>query len=270
MGHVGAIFIKPGLSAGFSIVGMLIMSLMQTYRMIDGVVITAGDFPPVFVSERAGCVFDLYNPTRDTKQAIELCMHDGEQMQTTLVESLPHEAHQKMTLGFAPAVRGLNTLPRVSLRTFAPMGFFVAWSYFNPDKQVLAFPRPMFTPLPLSLDDQGEDHGVHEVPGREDVVGVRDYQAGDPMNLLSWKHVVQRDLLIAKLTTQATGGKTISFSWEQTTYLDVESKLSQLCGWIITAHQNADAFGLVLPGQTIPVDSGSAHLRRCLEALARY
>lgn len=250
----------------FMLVGVLIMAMMHTFRNLNGLSIECGDFPPVFLGEHAGCAFELANATNEEKRMIDIVCAE----QTTEVASVPASGTVLATIMVTPHRRGFNTLPRISLRTFTPMGFFVAWSYFNPKRPLLAYPRPIITPMPFSLEDQGEDRGVHEVPGRENVVGVREYQQGDPLNLLSWKHIVGRDLWVSKMTTQSTGGKTLQFDWQQTTFADTESKLSQLCGWLVTAHQNADAFGLRLPQQLIPVDSGAAHLRRCLEALAHF
>lgn len=250
----------------FMLAGILVMAMMHTFQNLNGLTIALSDCPPIFLGESAACLFRLSNTSHHPKQMIDLRLNEVINTAEIVSDSEP----TLITLPFQPNQRGWQPIPRIQLRTVYPLGFFVVWSYFQPSKRVLVFPRPIFSPLPLSKDDSGEDHGLHEVSGREDVIGVREYTAGDPLNLISWKHLMAHGKWVSKLTVQATGGKTLQFDWQQTTETDVEGKISQLCGWILQAHQNGDAFGLKLPHKTLAVDLGHAHLRRCLESLATF
>ena len=60
------------------------------------------------------------------------------------------------------------------------------------------------------------------------------------------------------------------FDWDSLPGLDVEARLSQLCRWIEDAHAAGQAFGLELPGVSIPPNIGPAHRQRCLTALALF
>jgi uncharacterized protein (DUF58 family) len=50
----------------------------------------------------------------------------------------------------------------------------------------------------------------------------------------------------------------------------LEAKLSRLCAWVLLAEKLGLQYGLRLGGQEIAPDSGEAHKRRCLQALALY
>ncbi len=60
------------------------------------------------------------------------------------------------------------------------------------------------------------------------------------------------------------------FDWDSLPALDTESRLSQLCRWVIDAHERGEAFGLRLPGSAIEPNIGTAHRERCLDALALF
>lgn len=251
----------------FLLIGLIILSMMQTYRTLEGLSISSGEFLPVFAGETAGLNFEILNTSSKAKGQIDLSL--GEHLVSS--EPLAPNERQIMVLALLCPKRGIITIPRIAVRTIMPMGFFVAWSYFQSAKKILVFPKPIFSEFPTAEDDQGDDKGKHEVPGKEEIVGIRDYQIGDSVNLLSWKTLAQRDILATKMTVQATGGKTLLFDWNQTdARADDEYRLSQLCGWVVSAHKNNDSFGIKLPSQLIPVDSGAAHLRRCLTELASY
>lgn len=61
------------------------------------------------------------------------------------------------------------------------------------------------------------------------------------------------------------------FKWDDVADLpDTEAKLSQLCQWILTADTAGMQYGLILPKQTITIDSGDQHRHFCLQSLALY
>jgi uncharacterized protein (DUF58 family) len=62
----------------------------------------------------------------------------------------------------------------------------------------------------------------------------------------------------------------LSLDWLRTPEKETEARLSRLTRWALDAHAAGLAFQLTLPGRTIVMGSGEAHLRQCLEALARF
>ncbi|MNF17742.1 hypothetical protein D3C80_2214310 [compost metagenome] len=51
---------------------------------------------------------------------------------------------------------------------------------------------------------------------------------------------------------------------------DVETRLSQLCHWVLELSLRQQPFGLRLPGERLPVATGDAHREACLRALALH
>jgi len=52
--------------------------------------------------------------------------------------------------------------------------------------------------------------------------------------------------------------------------LDNEARIAVLTRWVLDAQAGGGAWGLRLPGRTLPPVTGEAHLHRCLEALALH
>jgi uncharacterized protein (DUF58 family) len=73
-------------------------------------------------------------------------------------------------------------------------------------------------------------------------------------------------------TKQYAGTDVVShvFDWDSLPGLDAESRLAQLCRWILDAHERGEAFGLRLPGSVIGLNVGAAHKERCLNELALF
>ncbi len=149
------------------------------------------------------------------------------------------------------------------------MGLFRCWSVMELDWGVLVYPAPAADalPLPLAETDAGDDTAPR-IEGAE-FAGLRGYQPGDPPRRIAWKAVARggRELV----TKQFAGGgrRGLWLDWRLTPGRDEEARLSRLVRWALDAHAAGLAFGLRLPGRELPPQVGEAHLRACLEALAR-
>jgi hypothetical protein len=58
-------------------------------------------------------------------------------------------------------------------------------------------------------------------------------------------------------------------SWYETTG-DTETRLSQLCKWLVDSEQTNTITKLELPNKVIDYGVGESHLQTCLTALALY
>ncbi len=52
--------------------------------------------------------------------------------------------------------------------------------------------------------------------------------------------------------------------------MPVEARLSRLTRWALLARERELRFGLKIPGATVPLDEGLAHMERCLKELALH
>ena len=186
-----------------------------------------------------------------------------------------HEQSSTRTqLSFIPTQRGLQQLPAISVLTRYPLGAFKVWAIWRPESAVCIYPAPESNPPPLpAASPEAGGRSSAQVRSGEEFDGVRPYQNGDSLKLVVWKkaaqafaagshQLVSRDRPYAHhhrlwLDARATG------------LADNEARLSRLAAWVLMAQQQGRTWGLRLPnGQEVAPDSGSAHVTRCLEALA--
>ncbi len=166
--------------------------------------------------------------------------------------------------------RGQQTIGQIRLSTRFPFGLFDTWTYFTPACAALVYPNPIgHLPLPSSTNDGQSHHGIQR-KGVDDFSGLQPYRDGDPMHAIAWKAMARDDVLRTKQFSSSLSGQFV-LSWHATASLtDTESRLSQLCRWVLDSESHGLAYGLVLPNMTIEVDRGNAHQQRCLTALALY
>jgi uncharacterized protein (DUF58 family) len=170
--------------------------------------------------------------------------------------------------------RGWLVAPRVRLFTRFPLGLFGAWSYWQPDAKVLAYPQPEAMPPPLPTTGAAREDG-HGTVGLDNFSGIRSYQPGDPMRHLAWRQ-------IARLHP-ADGGNLVSKHFEGGAVsdllldlqalpplLDIEVRLSRLTAWVLEAERRALPYALHIGHRQIPQGLGEAHCAECLHALALY
>jgi uncharacterized protein (DUF58 family) len=179
--------------------------------------------------------------------------------------------------------RGWLTLPRITLETGYPLGLFRAWAYWRPLMRVLIWPAidPHAPPLPawqadatLSASTRQSGHST-EPPD-----GLRDYRRGDPVRWIAWKkssHAIASGTGLVSRTSEQGRSPDLWLDYEQSPSLaglSPEARLSRLATWLLQAESDAEStgstYGLRLPGQIIPCGRGPAHLRECLDTLARW
>jgi uncharacterized protein (DUF58 family) len=165
--------------------------------------------------------------------------------------------------------RGRVRLGRFVLATRHPLGLFRAWAVVHPDYSAIAWPRPAERGRPPPGVETDTGGAQDRARGGEDFTGLRPYQPGDPLRRIAWKAYARGQGLHTK---QYAGTDVVShvFDWDSLPGLDVEARLSQLCRWLLDAHGSGEACGLRLPGVAIEPNIGTAHLQRCLDALALF
>jgi uncharacterized protein (DUF58 family) len=135
--------------------------------------------------------------------------------------------------------------------------------------QCLVYPAPA-RPQPLPPLHRSEyASGQVRAQGSEDFVGLRQYVAGDSPRHIAWKHAAHGGEL---LTKQFAGEGQVQrwLTWDDTASSDVETRLSVLCRWVLSAHADGVPYGLLLPDTEILPACTPAHRDACLTALALY
>jgi uncharacterized protein (DUF58 family) len=182
---------------------------------------------------------------------------------------VPAQGSTKVQVSFTPAHRGLHRVPTLTAETRFPLGTFRVWTVWRPAAQVLVYPAPEAHPPPLPPGEPragGAASTQKQTTGEFD--GVRAYRRGDPLKLVVWKKVAKADELVSR-DAQQTQRFELWLDLANTTG-DLEARLSRLCAWVLLAERQQLRYGLRLGGTEIDPNSGEAHKRACLQALAMH
>ena len=255
-----------GLLFAFFLTAVGLVAMHHCWFNLLGLMIQARPGPPVFAgtptqfevtlrNARAGRRFDLgLAGGLDPSTPVCLEAHD----QRVLILAWPTER------------RGLLPLPQVEVATRHPMHLFRAWCIARTRAEAMVYPRPA-AEAPPPVPDQGQGRRPVRTGGEgsDDYLGPRAYRHGDPPRHLDWKALSRERGLVVK---QFGGeeGLDVWIDWTQFRVPDPEERINLLTRQLLDAAQASQRFGLRLPGQTLGLDQGEAHLHACLSALALY
>lgn len=267
--------INYGLSLGFLVTfllaGLGLSALLQTFRNLAGLTLRPGRCEPAFAGDPLAFHLLLGSDRPRTRFAIRLSLPGQPAWE---VDVAPEGA--ELALPWLAGHRGRHPLPPITLETTYPLGLVRAWAYALPAQEGIAYPvparhAPPWPPWPPGQAATGTDVSAH---GRgEDFAGLRRHQLTDAPGHVAWKAAARQADEQPLLTKQFTGAssETLRFSLAALpATLDLESRLSILCRWVLQAHQWHLRWSLILPGQCLGPDCGEPHLARCLRVLALH
>lgn len=277
--YVGAVNYNLGLGHAlvFLLAGLGLAGMLHAFRNLVGLRIRPGKTSPVFAGEYAHFEILLENQRSESRPAIHLqCFSSRATLDTLAPLRIDLEPNSLSTL-IMPVLavqRGMLSLDRLVISTRYPLGLFRAWSYPWPVAHCLVFPTPVYLPLP---PPRGSDHAVGsqllQVEGQDDFAGFRRHQAGDSPRHVAWK-IYARDTVESPLLVKEFSGTGLVQYWLDWTHtspsIDVEERLSILCGWVLQARRDGLSFGLTLPGFELAPGHGEGQATEALTALALY
>lgn len=250
----------------FLIASLMMITIVHTYRNLAGISLGAAPAEPVFAGDDAQFPLTIDNRGGRPRYALELRTHDG----ATRLLDIDEDRLQSLEFRVPTSRRGVLKLERIRITSTFPLGLFRAWSYYRTHQQCIVYPQPAgHLPLPPLSPHNAEDQSGH-LGGAEDFIGFRGYHPGDSIRSIAWKAVARgQDILVKRFS--GSGSQELSLHWRDTHALgDTESRLSQLCLWVLEAEQYGLRYSLTLPGLELPLGNGSEHRHRCLEALALF
>jgi uncharacterized protein (DUF58 family) len=269
---VTAINYQNNLLFSFSclLVSVFITTIAFTYKNLSGLTIKSGNCEPIFEGQKATIKVDLSVLSGSPKQGISIGFSSENAYQVNQVGS-----SSSALLSCLAAKRGLLIVPRFTLFSHYPLGLLRCWTWVKLDFKVLVYPKPHFKPFKMFSNINGDDLEYSEVTQlkkgqtADDFYGFKTYQPGDSLKHVAWRQYAKTGQLLTKEFSSVLG--IFHFlEWDSLMGIGVEDRLQILCGWVLTAHDDAIEYGLILPDQKISVGSGESHKKICLEALALY
>lgn len=249
----------------FLLGGIGVIGILHTYRNLMQLQIRLGPVEPVFAGDEVRVPVILEAPGRSSRYQIRLTLA-GYAMQADEVDA---GRHCRIPLYQSAGLRGWRPVGRITVETTFPLGLFRAWSHVVPDTQYLVYPTPAHeSRLPQTSRYMASLQGDQGM-GSDDFAGLRSYRSGDSLKHIHWKALAREQGL---LTKQFGGDRSeqLWLDWRMLEGMDVESRLSYLCRWVIeAAHQDLE-YGLWLPAKAIEPARGSEHQAQCLRALALF
>lgn len=248
----------------FLLLAVGLVAILHTWRNLAGLVLSAGEAPPVFAGEQAAFRLRLQSSGR-AHRGIAL----GWSPAVLQVVELEADGNLELELFLPAERRGWLRAPRLRVESRFPLGLLVAWSWVDLELAALVYPRPQAGELPLSGAREGdEDAGAAARSGVDDFQGLRAWQHGDSLRRLHWKAWSRGQGMLVKDFAELQGHDL----WLDFDGLDGdrEARLSLLCHWVLRLTVHQQPFGLRLPGLSRAPASGAAQREACLRELALF
>lgn len=246
----------------FLLASIFFITILHTYRSLAGLVIQEGQTRPVFAGEAAGFDIHISNPVDTPRPQFFITL------QNTETVSMEPYSKLSVTLHSITQKRGWHTIGTVTLSSHYPLGLFRAWSPIRFSMKALVYPKPAALEIPFPETASADALQGLQKKGSEDFYGLQEYQAGDAIRHIHWKAYAKGLGLFSKQYGGESNLAQIWLDYEYTPGHNTEERISQLCRWVIDAERAGILYGFCVPGVRLMPDSGSAHYRKCLEALA--
>jgi uncharacterized protein (DUF58 family) len=255
-----------GFVVTFLLVGLVSAALLQTFRNLAGIEVRPLSAGETFAGAPAS--FALALAGRGTaRAAIELVTSRGERVVTDVAA----QGRTSVVVDVATTARGRVPLGRVTLSTIFPLGLWRGWAYVHFPLEAIAYPAPEAGAPPLPTTAQALDEGAGGGRDDTDLAGVREYQAGDPLQRVAWKAVAKGGGWFTKQFEGAGGGGTHVLDWNAIPgHLGTEARLARLCAWVLAAERSTRPYALRLPGTSLAPAVGRDQRRAALTALALF
>lgn len=252
------------------LVGVFVSAIAFTYQNLSGLKIAVGGCESVFVGEKISANVVLSTADGSEKEGLFLGFSRDSENQLNTVSG-----EQVSKLTFIAATRGPIKVPKFTVFSHYPLGLLRCWTWVSLEFDAVVYPKPIFQPFKKVSSSDDDDFDETETPNlvkgqsADDFYGFRQYHPGDSLKHIAWRQYAKTSQLLTK-EFSSYQGVSRWLDWHSLSGIEVESRLQILCGWVLTAHDHDDEYGLILPGETIALGNGEVHKRECLKALALY
>ncbi len=252
-----------GLAFAFLMVSLALVIMHHCNRNLLGLQVDVATEVDAFAGREADFDFSLQNDSTVDRRDVEIRCLSG-----SGIRSVAAKSSESVLVALPVQARGLIRLEQFELRTRYPFGWFHAWTYVQGSLTAFVAPSPQGT---RSLPTAGGSGSASrsEARGEEDFSGLRAYEPGVPLKHMAWK-VLARGGEAAVRSYTGLAAQPEWLEWSELEGMDTESRLSQLCLWVLESEAAQRTYGLRIPGKEIAPARGGAHRTACLRALALY
>ncbi len=255
-----------GYALTFLIGGLVAAALLGTFRNLAGLAVSPLTAGEAFAGGELVFSLSLASSTRD-RIGIEVAAQKGP---ATTVD-LSTGATRPVAVAVTTTRRGRAALGRLTLSTDYPLGLWRGWAYVHFPLIGIVYPAPEAGAPPLPPGMQGSDVLRSARASDAELAGVREYQQGDALNRIAWKAVARGAGWYTKQFEGSGGHGALALDWaELPAGLDIETRLSRLCAWVLAAERETRPFALRIPGSDLAFGQGAGQRRTALTALALF
>jgi uncharacterized protein (DUF58 family) len=252
-----------GLAFGFLMVSVALVTMHHCNRNLMGLQVDVTTEVDAFAGREASFEFVLQNESNVDRRDVEVCCLDA-----TGICTVPAKSSETVAVALPVPQRGVVRLTQFTLRTHHPFGWFHAWTYVQGSLTAYVAPSPQGTRTLPAVEGMGSA-SRSEARGDEDFAGLRAYEPGVPLKHMAWK-VLARGGEAAVRSYSSLAAQPEWLEWSFLEDQDTETRLSQLCLWVLESEAAQRVYGLRIPGKEILPGRGAAHRFACLRALAVY
>jgi uncharacterized protein (DUF58 family) len=252
-----------GLAFAFLMASVALVTMHHCNRNLVGLQADATAEVDAFAGGEADFDFVLRNDSSVERRDVEiLCMGAAG------VRSVAAGSNESVPVAVPMAQRGVTRVTQFELRTRYPFGWFHAWTHVQGSLTAYVAPAPRGSRTLAAVSGSG--HAARsEARGDEDFAGLRAYEPGVPLKHMAWK-VLARGGEAAVRSYTSLAAQSEWLEWSSLEGQDTETRLSQLCLWVLESDAAQRVFGLRVPGKEIAPATGAAHRFACLRVLALF
>lgn len=252
----------------FLMLGLWVGGAVAAARSLSGLHLSASPPPEAWAGQLASFTLRLQNPSDLPRLGLRVRAHQPRSAPLTFVD-VPANAQGVAQVQIWAAQRGPLPLPRLRLEGRDLLGLWRGVTYPLLRAEVLVYPAPEEDAPPLPAQKLGNGEGQRRTEGQEDYAGIRPYRAGDAPRQVAWRQSARMNELQSKVY-DAPAALKLRLNYQDLRGLDTEARLSRLTAWVVQARSVSAPFRLELPQQEPLEGADEAHIRRSLNALARF
>jgi uncharacterized protein (DUF58 family) len=239
----------------FSLAGASsIIGRLNLYEL-EATVLHAQNF---FANTPSEYTLSIQNPAQRDSYALELTNHES----SLIINELKSLHSKTVVLTCTPSKRGHFMLPPLQIGSHFPLPHEILFREIDLDQETIVYPEPKGESLENFSDKNRAFFGEHD-----DFEGIRPFREGESLSLIHWPSLAKGGGLMAKEFSLLEQSRHLHFYFSTCADSD-ESRLSQLCLWVLECQEKKINFTVHLPSITLNSTQRGHH--EILRYLALY